>query len=669
MPVGTAALADEAFVTAWGELPRDPLTFAGAVRFSSPPAVEAGVAPPANRLTIRQSARLRILPGRVGSSGRTWPRGAQGGRPTEAVARIPAALRLARVEGDGLTHWSRPTPERLRLRFDGAGPLPAGVRLFGWLDVESGTDVARPRPPVRRTPLADLGRRRDRAGVPGDRVRGPLPRGGCPGAHPGAAARPPGVACPAGVSGRGAGRVGPVALDAPGPAASTCRSEARWTGIPGAAEWRASVHCRITGGPCATLRLKLPAAWADAAEVRVEGGVARVTSAAEGGSVTRTIRPEVAAWDTLGRRNVRAIRPAERGGVIDFPDLVPLGPGSVETLLGLADASGWGIAAEGSPGLQPVPVGRFATDGPAAALGPPRDVYLVKREGWSLRVRAGEARALGGDSEDAVVEEADLTCVLRADGGADGEVVYHLGPRPGPFLFLTPPAGASALGAAVDDLSTVPLLRADGLWAIPLGAGPDARRVALTWRTPPPVKGDPHAIDVPQPLGARPPTRLAVYTPAATVLDPSADWKAVRRGTCWGLDRQAEGLARRIAAWLGSFDRQLRSGLGGAGRRARRVRDAARGVERAVAWGAAGSGLGDPGGPPARGRPADRGPRRAARRVPRGRADGSGGRGAWAGRPGRGRAPGEWRRRFVWDPAATAAGWAGRTSSSPPAGA
>jgi len=586
---GTAPLADEAFVKAWGELPRDRLTLAGATRFGASAAVEAAVAPAAERLAVRQAVTLRVGAGRIDVQAEATLT-ARGGRPAEATVRIPEALRLVLVEADGLTHWSRPTPEILRLRFDGAEAARWSVRLRGWLPVEADpmSPGATPREVAAPWPTwldAEVGP----ATLTIDSDAPCRPAEG-PGVTPITAAIGGDAPIRAAYRVDPPGGPGMLRWTTPAPRVDVS-IRSLLTVHPASAEWAASVRCRIAGGPCDALRLKLPATWAGSARVRVESAPARVESAAEGDAVVWTIRPEGPAWETLSVA-VEADRPLARGGELDFPDLVPLGQGTVETLLGLANASGRKVAPGGSPGLQPVPVDRFPLAAFPGGIVPLRDAYLVKREGWTMHIRAGDPPDPAGAGPDGTgVEQADLACVVAADGSVAGEAIYDLRPRPGPFLTVDLPAGAEAVAGAADDAPAVPLHRAGGdgggggggRWSIPLGRGAPTRRVTLTWRAPAAgTGGSPIAL----PAVAQPqvPTRLTVYAPEGMAVEAAGAAWLPAPGVVLELER-AEGLARRLGERLGEFDRGS-----GPGREALvaglvdfEVR--ARAVERAVAWG------------------------------------------------------------------------------------
>ena len=577
---GAVAVADEVFANAWGDLPRDPLTPAGALQFAAPPAVEVATGPPPSRPAIKQAVELLVAPGRLEVRVEATLTG-RGGPCFEATARVPERLQLARVEADGLTHWSRPSPGLLRLCFDGAEAARRSIHLEGWLAADSD--------PLAAAPVAL------EAAVP-------WPIWQEADDEPGTLTVASPVAC------RVEGGAGLAKVEPPAPTAALPTSMAfrvtspegvgllRWScppprvdvsvrGLltidPGAATWDALVDYRISGGSADAIRLKVPGAWSKSATVRVEGEESQASTREEGSAVVWTIRPGRRAWGPI-RVVVRATRPVSRGDLVDFPDLVPLGQGTVETLLAMSDRSGWGAVPGGSPGLQPVPAARFrlADFGEAP---PPRspEVYLVRREGWSLRVRLGEAEAVGTQ-----VARADLTCVVGADGEASGEARYRVRARPGPTLEIRLPGGSEALGATVEGRPVAPLRWTEGRWLVPLGGGTRARPVTLTWHSPPGSKGagGRRAIALPELAGTRTPTALTIYAPEAAAVEAPGDaWRALA-GEASEVDL-LEGDGRALAEGLGEVDR------GSSRDRADLVASligfelSARGVERAVSWG------------------------------------------------------------------------------------
>lgn len=582
----TEPVADEAFVRAWGDLPRDLLALAGALRFSASPTVEAGTGPPPARPSIRQDVDLRIEPGRVevlvdaALSGR-------GGPCFEAQARVPEALRLVRVEAEGLTYWTRPEPGLVRLRFDGPEAPRRSIRLEGWMPAECDPMAVGPVAMEAAVPWPRWVEVEEEPGTLAIASPVSCRVADAVGFAPAEAATAT-AALPTRLAFRAAHAEAPGVLRWSSPAPRVDVSVRSLLTIdPGTAEWAALVDYRVVGGSADVIRLKLPEAWSRSATVRVEGGESQVSTRPEGGAVVWSIRPGRRIWSAL-RVVVRSGRPIQRGENLVFPDLVPLGQGTVETLLALADRSGWGVVPGGSPGLQPISTARFHPedfrDAPATDV---RDAFLVRREGWSLRVRMGDAPDGGpADPGGTRLASADLTCVASADGTTVGEARYEVGPRPGPFLEIRLPSGAEALGARVEGRPVAPLRWSSGRWLIPLGGGRQARPVIITWRGLPSrlAEDGRRAIALPVPGQPRVPEHLTVYTPESSILEVPRDvWRAVP-----GVVLEVEGLersGRRIADRLGEVDRGSSRGRAGLVKSLMEFELAARGVERSVAWG------------------------------------------------------------------------------------
>ena len=117
---GFEPMTDEAFVKAWGNLlrrapGRSPVRSGSSV--APRPSRETG--PPAQHATGRARVQLAIEsgPDRDGPEANLAD---VSGRSSPGRARVARQdLRLVAVEADGLTDWSRPASNRIRLRFDG----------------------------------------------------------------------------------------------------------------------------------------------------------------------------------------------------------------------------------------------------------------------------------------------------------------------------------------------------------------------------------------------------------------------------------------------------------------------------------------------------------------------------------------------------------------------
>ncbi|HEX8202690.1 MAG TPA: hypothetical protein VF590_19595, partial [Isosphaeraceae bacterium] len=238
---------------------------------------------------------------------------------------------------------------------------------------------------------------------------------------------------------------------------------------------------------------------------------------------------------------------------LEFPDLVPLGRGTVETYLALVDASGRPLEVEGTRGIEPVDDSRFPPEddeGPGLS----RRVYRVRHEGWSLRIRAGGGPAAPG-AEEARVVLADVACVLAGDGSAWGEASLDVEPRTGAFVGLDLPAESQAVAATVGGQPARPLRATSGRWLVPLGDGVSGR-VVVVWRSDRAASGPAGDRVVPLPglTRARVPLLVTVHAPDSWRIEVAAG--AAHPAPAEALEAaRAEALRTRIVATLDDVDR------------------------------------------------------------------------------------------------------------------
>ena len=396
--------------------------------------------------------------------------------------RIPRDLRVVRVESPGLTDWSRPADDLVRLRFDAESVPPRRtIRLDGWIPVDGDPMATGPARSEAEWPWPSWRNVEVEAGSltvsASANVAFRLD------ARPGLTAATTPACSNAGTI-RASFAVAPLAT--PGrlrwtvePTGVNVRVQSLLTLHPDSAEWTASARYQIPWGPCPPIRLRLPTAWADAAQVEIVGSTIRPQVERSEAETTWTFRPDPPIWGNLQVLDPREPAPAA-GGVLAFPDLLPLGRPTVdrvESYLGYADASGRLTVVEGSTELQPVDASRWdAADLPwPAAL--PRNVLRVVKDGWSLRFQSpGESSSAGVSQGEVVGALADLHCTLREDGLVLGRASYDLdGPTAG-FLTVNLPEGAEALGANVDGAGRRPAPRSHGPHPRPPARGGAAAR-------------------------------------------------------------------------------------------------------------------------------------------------------------------------------------------------
>ncbi len=389
---GAEVVPDEQFARLWGNLPANGSTLAGALRFASTPEVTVITGPIPPNAVVSQAVNVEIQPGRLDTKVEATlvPRD---GRVREVRVRIPERWQAVRIDGDGLSDWSRAEPDLLRLRFDGAGAVPGTIHLEGWVPVES--DPMSPDSQAHRMPIPwpewlDL-----------DQAEGTL--------LVRSSGRIPFEVEPA---------IEVTTEDAPAAVTRSTTSPAlffrvntareagqlRWydegpkvhvvahgllTLYPENAELSVALRYRISGGPLRSLILRLPTEWAENVQVLSDGMEQTFQAKAENGYTDLTLNPDEPMWGTR-HFVVQAMRPFDPTRGITFPDLIPMmrreQQEGFETYLMLANATGRFLAPEGSSHVQAIDVSKFADVPVNPPDGADLHAYYVLEDDWRLAV-------------------------------------------------------------------------------------------------------------------------------------------------------------------------------------------------------------------------------------------------------------------------------------------
>jgi hypothetical protein len=564
---GVEPASEASFAKAWGTLPDDGLTLAGAVRHVRSGALAVETRPVPLRRSIRTKVIAGLSPGRVNLAIEGVLSDRQG-RSFDLEVAIPNDLRLVRVEADGLLEWRKVARDRLRLQFDGSEVPERKVRIEGYVPAPADSVMTETRS--------------YEAKVPWPRWIDTEPSSGTID-----------IAGPTRFqfeAGEGTAAI-PVVLpaDADGVARSSYRvdrpsggSTVRWSAPPAKVNvavdtelaidptrltWTAVLTCEVSGGPASSLNLNLPTEWADGASLEIEGVTHRLVSAPNGpkGEITHwTIYPDSPIWGSA-RLILRSTRPLRPGREFVYPQVAPLataGRGSVGRFdLAIRNGSGRSMEIAGSSGLQPVDVSRLHAVEPSSTHRSWRSIdhgYHVTGEHWSLRLKIGRSGEEAWNGRDARVAFAQLTCSLNEGGSTWGRARYELEPRAGPFLAIRLPERAEVPWAAVDGAVVSAFLDEAGRWLIPLGDR-QPRRVTFAWHRPGPSGSGPghESIALPTPDHPPPSTLISVDSPDDVDLTLVGDTVEGISRAGWEVEN-VEQLSKRVVEAMGNLDRSSR---------------------------------------------------------------------------------------------------------------
>jgi hypothetical protein len=582
---------EASFVQAWGALPDDGLTLAGAVQFSEPPDLAVATGPLVRRRASRTAVRLELSPGRVDAEIETTLIDRQG-RSFDAEAVLPREFRILSVRSPGLVDWFRVGRDRVRLQFDGTGAAERVVTIRGCVAVPSSSVMNDAAPFQSRIPWP--------AWVDTDAEPGTLSINSP--THPSFEPGPGVTAAPLSAVSAASPNLETYRVDRPeglaplqwsAPRARAAVSVQSDLAIDTASVvWTAVIRCDVSGGPAESFLWTLPAEWASAAKLEGDGVAFRLDSRTTGGTTRWTVVPDPPCWGQA-RFILRATRPLAIGRPLPFPELATLatqGRGTVDRYdLAVANASGLPLEVATSTGLQEVEASAYRSAESPTSPGSFDRAYRVTGSRWSLRLRVGREgeshRRNGLRPTRASAMEASVA--LGDDGSLTGRATIDLKPNPGPFLELGLPEAADIPWAAVDRDRVPAVLDGPGRWRIPL-ANREARTVSLIWRD---ARTPSRWAVTPPTLGQDGvPTLLRVETPASLQsAELPASWSRID-GLAWEVEN-AERIARRVVREVSDSDRSAETPAGlveglvafeTSARRVGRITATPRGLQEAV---------------------------------------------------------------------------------------
>jgi hypothetical protein len=559
----TEPISDESFVEFWGSLPQEALTLCGTSRFVHECRAILQTGPVPAKVQVKPTILVQIESGRVALTVEAEIT-ELAGHLGHIQAEVPENIQIIEVTADGLSDWTVSADRRLHLMFDRPvsrpkralrvlaliplreEPLQMSARQhqlkmpwFGWEGVEASagfltiSSIAKPELRV-STGLTLISSESARAGVtatPRHRAtyRVDDPR-----------------------------KLGEMVWESI-PARVSVAIESQMTIHPDSAEWVAVLRYDVIGGALDAIRLRMPAAWAANAEIRLSGSEYQLTRETSGPFTFWSIIPERPIWGSQ-RFVLRATRTLEPDREIDFPEISPLGQGAIDAYLGVVDATDRSLTATNAVGLQPIPFAtRFRAGEFATRAGRALAAFRVSQKSWALRVQSPRiASPIGASQPPSVrLSLADLTAVVMPDRSFLGRAVYDTVAGTGGGISFVLPADSLLLWATVDFNPVVPLRNAGGVWSIAC----DERRpcrIGLIWRTnpsPASMKGSRSFVPLPRAGVGTTSTLVTVYTPAGVVLSQGDYAELVPAGMARLEMARADWLAGSVNELVAKFDR------------------------------------------------------------------------------------------------------------------
>jgi hypothetical protein len=592
---GLEPLSDESFVRTWGTLPDARLTLAGTTRLRAADLPRFRTGPAPSRIKVKPTLQLRIESGRMNIEYEAELSDVDATLHGLEAA-IPENLVVLSARSEGLTAWSRPSPERLILRFDRPYFRPKRRLLIsGWIPVAGEPLAVRPQTQQVTTPWIDL---------PGmDELPGTLVVTSISRVEPMAA------------TGMALVTTAPAAREAGGDSriAATFRVDdhrklgaLRWGTVPprvnvliesqltihpDSAEWVAVLRYSVQGGAIESIHLKLPTAWTFKAQRDLGGSDYHIRSDPLGPVTFWKISPTRPIWGSQ-RLVIRSALPLVPGQEVQHPEITPLGRGTSDTYLGLVYASDSAVSTAGSSGLRSITyASRFQDQEFGHSEGTEPRAYHVEHDNWSLKVQvpagAEDARA---SQESARVVSADLHLTVLPDRSVHGRALYETQARTGRFLVAELPRGSSLLWATVDQGPVVPLRASNERWFVPLD-NQGAARVALFWTGPLDVSDEggesAWALDLPRAGPVRSSAIVRVHLPETLSAGQPPGGMELTGPDRVDLER-ADRIVRQVSEFIAQMDR-------GSGRDRERVASLLiahemelRSAERSLRWNARG---------------------------------------------------------------------------------
>jgi hypothetical protein len=556
-------LGDEAFVRSWGNLPDELLTLCGTRRFERECMASLRTGPIPTKIQLKPAVTLQIESGRM-----VMTLEADVAQPSgnlqQTELRLPENIENVQVSALGLRNWVLSADRRLKLLFDDSAKALRRLRISGWiplkddpLDVGSRAHRA-PTPWIWGPDVATSGGFLTITSMTEPEIQGATGLTSISSEYSSAA----GAAAPKyRLTYRvdDSGELGEI-LCPPIPPRVSVAIESQMTIFPESADWVAVLRYDVVGGALEAIHFRLPAAWAAQAQLLLSGSEYQLTTETRGQTAFWTITPERPLWGSQ-RFVLRSTLSPPADRVVNYPEITPLGQGSVDAYVGIVNATGRPISTENVVGLQKIPFEtRFKTKEFAQGLGSPVAAFRVGLKSWSLGARLARNlpevnHARNGGAR---VELADLTVTVLPDRSSMGRAIYETVAESGRNLSFELPPLSELLWTTVDSNPVIPLQSSAGVWSILLDEGRQSR-VSVIWRTAAPEErsgGSMSAPALPQ-AGAGPTTSLVtLYTSASLSIQGSP--AGLESATASQLElARADAFARSLRDFLSKMDRSF----------------------------------------------------------------------------------------------------------------
>jgi hypothetical protein len=551
------SIDDESFVKAWGRLPEDPYTLAGTISFQKLATAEVVTRPIALRRTVKPSVRIELGDGRIDALIEATLTDVAG-HSVDLDIDVPAGFALDQVRADGLAGLSRPAAGRIHMEF---GPFAGDSRKI----VLRGHSLTNP-----QGPGGEVQRFRTRTIWPrwssaieesGTLMIGSATRGLLEAttglvlqssSEPTTASRQAGSFRKVFQVEAGADAGTTVWQASPPRVAVSLRN--RLAVSEESAELNATIRYDVAGGPLDVLYLRVPATWAKEAKVELVGDSYQQTSETRGEWMIWTIRPRRPIWGSA-RLLVRSSRDLGAQEEIAFPDIIPLGQGSVDKLLAVERKTEAPLEIEGVSGLQSVDASRFE-DGPSSPTEIPLvGVYRVTDDLWTLKIHVASGEPRGTLSRrQTSIRHATACCSVQRDGTTWGSSTLLVDAHRGSTLGFHLDPGSEVISASASGRPLPVLSMEPGAWSIPFSDS-GLIDISILWKSrPDALDARSGEVNFPHFDQGEVPTLFCVHADPELSIRGEGQRIESLSGPVWRIER-VERLARRIVRLIEDLDR------------------------------------------------------------------------------------------------------------------